>query len=101
MLIKCKFNPYIDIKLSMNSALPPNIDPNLYALTADLIGYALSEEFNSYELNSLGNWLELLVQYLLATAAQKQLNGFRNSQNSHNINLENLLQAIKQNKKEI
>ena len=57
----------------MTNKFPPNTDPNAFAFTAVTIAAIVAPEFNSYELNSIGNWLELLGQYFLAYAAQAQL----------------------------
>ena len=95
MLIKCKLNAYRSIKFNMNNQFPPNLDPNLYALIATLIGAVMVEEFNTYELNSIGNWLELLGQYLLSAASQAQLINYRFPQNTQNANnMDYLLKAM-------
>ena len=39
---------------------PFNIDPQLYALSATLVGAAISPTMNSLEGVSIGNWLVLL-----------------------------------------
>ena len=52
---------------------PPNIDPNLFSLSAVVIGIALVDDFSPAELSSLSNWLILLGQYVLTYASQKQL----------------------------
>lgn len=67
----------------MNNFIPPNTDPNIYALTAVIIGAVISSDFNSYELNSIGNWLELIGQYLLTAGSQQQLLDFRSGQNTN------------------
>ena len=67
---------------------PPNTDPNLYSITAVIIGVLMCEEnFSDYELNSIGNWLMLLGQYLETYAAQQQL--IRSRQNNSGINFNN------------
>ncbi|MBQ6841223.1 MAG: hypothetical protein IJO63_03820 [Bacilli bacterium] len=72
---------------------PNGIDPNLYALVGIAIAAVLSDDFNYYELNSLGNWLELIGQYILTIAAQESLNNhILNGNNNFNIN--DLIRAI-------
>ena len=77
----------------MTNKFPPNTDPNVFAFTAAIIGAIISDEFNAQELNSIGNWFELLGQYLLTYAAQKQLINSRNSNNTQDLN--SILKAIK------
>ena len=77
----------------MTNKFPPNTDPNVFAFTAAIIGAIISDEFNAQELNSIGNWFELLGQYLLTYAAQKQLINSRNSSQTQDLN--SILKAIK------
>ena len=72
---------------------PNGIDPNLYALVGVAIAAVLSDEFNYYELNSLGNWLELIGQYILTIAAQESLNN-NLRYNPNNFNINDLIRAI-------
>ena len=72
---------------------PNGIDPNLYALVGVAIAAVLSDEFNYYELNSLGNWLELMGQYILTIAAQESLNN-NLIQNINNFSINDLIKAI-------
>ena len=77
----------------MTNKFPPNTDPNVFAFTAAILGAIISDEFNAQELNSIGNWFELLGQYLLTYAAQKQLINSRNSSQTQDLN--SILKAIK------
>ena len=43
------------------------------------MGFILESDFNSYELNSIGNFIILVGQFMLTTAAQQQLINFRYS----------------------
>lgn len=52
---------------------PPNINPELYSFLGAIIGFVFEDDFNSNELNSLGNWIILVGQFMLTTAAQQQL----------------------------
>jgi len=80
----------------MNNNFPPNTDPNIFAFVGAITGAILSSEFNSYELNAIGNWLELVGQYLLAAAAQMQLLNFRNDRpQPYSSDINYLFNAIK------
>ncbi len=83
----------------MTNKFPPNTDPNVFAFTAAVIGAIVSDEFNAQELNSIGNWFELLGQYFLTYAAQKQLITSRNNNANNNGNnsqdIDYILKAIK------
>lgn len=61
-----------------NHGFPPNIDPQLFAWLAAAIGSACVGDYNSNEQNSFGNWLILVGQFILTTAAQQQLINGRN-----------------------
>ncbi len=65
-----------------NHGFPPNIEPQLFAWLACAIGSACVGDYNSNEQNSFGNWLILVGQFILTTAAQQQLINGRNR--SHN-----------------
>lgn len=52
---------------------PSNINPELFTLTAMIVGLVIEDDFNAVELNSIGNWLILVGQITLTTAAQQQL----------------------------
>lgn len=56
-----------------NSNFPPNIDPNTFAFLGAFIGAILASDLSINEQNSVGNWFELVGQYLLTSAAQQQL----------------------------
>lgn len=81
----------------MRNKFPPNTDPNIFAFTAAIIGAIVSDDFNAQELNSIGNWFELLGQYFLTYAAQKQLITSRNNTNNNNKSqdIDNIQKAIK------
>ena len=53
--------------------LPPNIDPQTYALSATIIAPLISPDLTINEANSIGNWLVLVGDYLLCFAGQKAL----------------------------
>ena len=59
------------------SDFPFNIDPLIYSISGAVIAAIIEGDYDSYELNSIGNWLELVGQFLLTSAAQKQLQNNR------------------------
>lgn len=69
-----------------NTNFPPNIDPHTFSIIAVSVGYACVGDYNSYEQNSIGNWLILVGQYILTHAAQQQLIETRLENNNININ---------------
>lgn len=74
---------------------PFNIDPQLYALSATLVGAAIAPSMNSLENVSIGNWLVLLGDYLLAYSGQLALiNNMQNMQNQ-NIDINTILNTLK------
>lgn len=74
---------------------PFNIDPQLYALSATLVGAAIAPSMNSLENVSIGNWLVLLGDYLLAYSGQLALiNNKQNIQNQ-NIDINTILNTLK------
>lgn len=76
---------------------PPNIDPQIYALSATIVGAALVDDFSAPEQNSIGNWLMLVSQYIITHAAQQNLIENRNRHNSNQIirnDIDFLLHAI-------
>lgn len=52
---------------------PPNLNPEAYTITALIVGLIIEDDFTANELNSIGNWLILVGQLTLTTAAQQQL----------------------------
>lgn len=69
----------------MTSNFPPNIDPNIFSFAGAIAGNVIASNFNSYELNAIGNWLELVGQYILAYASQMQLIEFRKRNNNQSF----------------
>lgn len=69
----------------MNAGFPPDIDPHLFTLYAVAVGYACVGDLNSYEQNSVGNWIIMVGQYILTHAAQQQL--VERKIEKHNINI--------------
>lgn len=48
-----------------------NLNPDEWTISAAVVGQILSENMDENELNSLGNWLMLLGQYMETYAVQK------------------------------
>lgn len=61
---------------------PPNINPELFSITAMIVGLIIEDDYDANELNSIGNWLILVGQVTLTTAAQQQLINARYQQNN-------------------
>lgn len=61
---------------------PPNMNPEAFTITALIVGLLLEDDYTSDELNSIGNWLILVGQLVLTTAAQQQLINNRYQHNS-------------------
>jgi len=62
---------------------PPNIDPQSYSLSAAIIGALIAPDLTINEANTIGNWLVLVGDYLLAYAGQLSLINSRNQQNDN------------------
>lgn len=52
---------------------PPNINPELFSVIGAIVGFIAEADFDANELNSIGNWIILVGQFMLTTAAQQQL----------------------------
>ena len=73
-------------RIRLMNNFPPNIHPTTYNLIAVAVGLVLVGDLNANEQNSLGNWFELLGQYLETNAAQQQLIESRIENSNININ---------------
>lgn len=62
---------------------PPNVDPQLFAISAVAVGTALIDHFTVNEQNAIANWLMLVGQYIEVVAAQQQLIQGRIAQQSN------------------
>lgn len=69
-----------------NTSFPPSIDPQVFALIGVGVGAVIVSDLNAGEQNALGNWFELVGQYILTHAAQQQLVESRIQNNNININ---------------
>jgi len=78
---------------------PPNTNPELFSILGAITGLIVEGNYTANELNSIGNWIILVGQFMLTTAAQQQLingryqnnNGSRirsDRNNHHNANSE-------------
>ena len=68
-----------------NNNFPPNINPNLYALSTYIIGMVIIDDLNVSEQNTIGNWLMLLGQFIITNAGQQALIESRIEKNNINI----------------
>lgn len=87
---------------------PPNIDPQIFSLSAAIVGAAISPEFTANEANSIGNWIVLVGDYLLAYAGQVALIQNReqrvvnvNQKNQQAAQMDAILRALKKMECEI
>ncbi len=69
-----------------SKSFPPNLDPHVFSLLAVGVAYALVGDYDVNEQNSIGNWFELLGQYMLTHAAQQQVIESRIEHSNININ---------------
>lgn len=60
---------------------PPNINPEIFSTIGAIVGFILEDDLNANELNSIGNWIILVGQFMLTTAAQQQLINYRYQNN--------------------
>ena len=66
---------------------PPNINPELFSILGAVTGIIVEGDYTANELNSIGNWIILVGQFMLTTAAQQQLiNGRYQNANNHSAN---------------
>ncbi len=83
---------------------PPNIDPQLYSISAAIIGAVISPELTPNEANSVGNWLVLVGDYLLAYAGQLALIQGRmetNQNQNSQMQMDSLIEVLKRMECEI
>lgn len=64
------------------NGFPPNINPEVFTIIGIIVGLILEDDYTADELNSIGNWLILVGQITLTTAAQQQLINNRYQKNS-------------------
>ena len=75
---------------------PPNLDPQVYALSATIIGAVISSELNRFEALTDGNWLVLVGEYLRAYAGQVTLIESRECAGQvQSINMNAIIDALK------
>ena len=75
---------------------PPNINPELFSILGAITGLIVEGDYTANELNSIGNWIILVGQFMLTTAAQQQLingryqnnngNRIKSGANNHSLN---------------
>lgn len=65
---------------------PPNINPELFSILGAVAGLIIEGDYTANELNSIDNWIILVGQFMLTTAAQQQLiNGRYQNNNGSRI----------------
>ena len=69
-----------------NQSLLQNIDPTTFSFLAVIIGTILIGDLDVNEQNAIGNWFELLGQFMLTNAAQQQVLESKIENNNININ---------------
>ena len=68
--------------------LIPNTTPELFSLSAVIVGYLLIDDMTANEQNALGNWLMLVGQlvstnaYYAAVVAERKNNNLNNKKNN-------------------
>lgn len=66
--------------------LVPNVNSNIYTISAFVIGYFLLDDATPAEQNSLGNWFMLIGQVLCTNSAQQQVINNRNNDSNNSDN---------------
>ena len=51
----------------------PNVPPEIFSLSAVIVGYILIDDMTAREQNALGNWLMLVAQVLSTNAFYRQV----------------------------
>ncbi len=79
--------------------LIPNTSPELFSLSAVIVGYLLIDDMTANEQNALGNWLMLVGQLVSTNAYYAAVVTERNRQNTFNNQdtlriLEKMLKAL-------
>lgn len=84
--------------------LPPNLDPQSYALSATIIGALIAPDLTINEANSIGNWLVLVGDYLLCFAGQKALIKSRDpvhSDKAHSSQINTIINTLNRMQQEL
>ncbi len=83
----------------------PNVSPEVFSLSAVVVGYLLIDDLSSNEQNALGNWLMLVAQVLCTNATYNQAKANPNDENISNSNtsaqdtvfmMQKMIQAMQQ-----
>ncbi len=82
--------------------LLPNVSPEIFSLSAVVVGYLLIDDLSSNEQNALGNWLMLVAQVLCTNATYKQARANPNDENISNssaqdtvLMMQKMMEALK------
>ncbi len=71
--------------MALINNFPPNLDPLTFSFLATLVGSACISDYSASEQNSIGNWLMLVSQFILTSAAQQQL--IESRMDNYNLNI--------------
>lgn len=72
--------------VNINKEFPPNTNPELFSILGVVTAFVFENDYTANELNSIGNWIILVGQFMLTTAAQQQLiNGRYQNNNGSRI----------------
>lgn len=88
-------------KFKSFSAFLSNLSPLEFTTIGCLVGLIITEQLNSNEQNSIGNFFELVGQVILTAQAQSSINSsspsssdFNNFKNQTNSSINNILKEI-------
>ncbi len=86
----------------MKKSFLSNTNPTLFSWSAVIIGTILCEELTVNEQNAIGNWLQLVGEYLLTYASQVALINANNSEvMNNNQKIDKLEETLKRMEKEL
>jgi len=72
----------------------PDLPPEIYSLSACIVGFLLIDDMDANEQNALGNWLMLVAQVLCTNAYFQQLQYSKKSNNMTNEDVVNMMNKM-------
>lgn len=72
----------------------PDLPPEIYSLSACIVGFLLIDDMDANEQNALGNWLMLVAQVLCTNAYFQQLQDSKKSNNKTNEDVVNMMNKM-------
>ncbi len=72
----------------------PDLPPEIYSLSACIVGFLLIDDMDANEQNALGNWLMLVAQVLCTNAYFQQLQDSKKSNNMTNEDVVNMMNKM-------